>query len=203
MSAAEALKAARAAGVELGTRRRRPGAGGSLGAAGRRARCCCRATRPRSWRCCGPADDGWSAEDWQVFFDERAGIVEFDGGLPRAEAEARAFACCVVEWLNRNPERSPAGRCLGCGDREHAHDPLLPYGVEPTGHVWLHSRCWPAWYEARKAKAVSALTAMGISAPVVRPMKREEQSKHLPSDATRESRTAKNQFAFQRQMNGG
>ena len=101
----------------------------------------------------GPAD-GWSAEDWQVFFDERAGIVEFDGGLPRPEAEAQAFACCVVEWLNRNPERSPAGRCLGCGDREHAHDPLLPYGVEPTGHVWLHSRCWPAWYEARKAKAV-------------------------------------------------
>ena len=101
-----------------------------------------------------PAEDGWSAEDWQVFFDERAGIVEFDGGLPRAEAEAHAFACCVVEWLNRNPERSPPGRCLGCGDREHAHDPLLPYGVEPAGHAWLHSRCWPAWYEARKAKAV-------------------------------------------------
>ena len=150
-----------------------------------------------------PAEDGWSAEDWQVFFEERAGIVEFDGGLPRAEAEAQAFACCVVEWLNRNPERSPAGRCLGCGDREHAHDPLLPYGVEPAGHVWLHSRCWPAWYAARKAKAVSALAAMGISAPVIRPMKREERSKHPPSDATRESRTAKNQFAFQRQMNGG
>ena len=62
-----------------------------------------------------PAEDGWSAEDWQVFFDERAGIAEFDGGLPRAEAEAQAFACCVVEWLNRNPERSPPGRCLGCG----------------------------------------------------------------------------------------
>ena len=41
-----------------------------------------------------PANDGWSPEDWQVFFDERAGIAEFDGGLPRAEAEARAFACC-------------------------------------------------------------------------------------------------------------
>jgi hypothetical protein len=150
-----------------------------------------------------PAGDGWSAEDWQVFFDERAGIVEFDGGLPRADAEAKAFASCVVEWLNRNPERSPAGRCLGCGDREHAHDPLLPYGVEPPGHAWLHSRCWPAWYEARKAKAVSALTAMGISAPVVHPMKRQERSMHPPSDATRASRIAENQFAFQRQMNGG
>jgi hypothetical protein len=150
-----------------------------------------------------PAGDGWSTEDWQVFFDERAGIIEFDGGLPRAEAEAQAFACCVVEWLNRNPERSPAGRCLGCGDREHAHDPLLPYGVEPAGHVWLHSRCWPTWYAARQAKAVSTLKAMGISAPVVHPMKRQERSMHPPSDATRASRIAENQFAFQRQMNGG
>jgi hypothetical protein len=115
----------------------------------------------------------------------------------------KAFACCVAEWLNRYPERSPAGHCLGCGDPEHAHDPLLPYGTEPNGHVWLHSHCWPAWYEARKAKAMSTLTAMGINAPVVRPMKREERSKHLRSDATREPLTAKNQFAFQRQMNGG
>jgi hypothetical protein len=150
-----------------------------------------------------PGRDGWSAEDWQAFFDERAAMVEFDGGLPRAEAEVQGFACCVVERLNRNPERSPSGRCLECGDREHAHDPLLPYGTEPTGHVWLHSRCWPIWYAARKAKAVSALTTMGISAPVVCPMKRGERSKHPPSDVTREPRTAKDQFAFQRQMNGG
>jgi len=29
-------------------------------------------------------------EDWQAFFDERAGILEFDGGLCRVEAEAQA-----------------------------------------------------------------------------------------------------------------
>jgi hypothetical protein len=150
-----------------------------------------------------PTEDGWSAEDWQVFFDERAGIVEFDGGLPRPEAEAQAFACCVFEWLNRNPEHSLAGRCLECGDREHAHDPLLPCGVEPIGHVWLHSRCWPAWYAARKVKAASVLAAMGISAPVGRLVKQEERSEYPQSDATRSSRTAKNQFALQRQMNGG
>ena len=62
-------------------------------------------------------------------------IAEFDGGLPRSAAEAQAFACCVAEWLNRNPARSPTGRCLGCGDREHAHDPLLPYGVGPTARM--------------------------------------------------------------------
>lgn len=63
-----------------------------------------------------PGSDGWSGEDWRAFFDERAGIAAFDGGLPRDQAEARPFACCVAEWLNRNPVRSPPGRCLGCAE---------------------------------------------------------------------------------------
>jgi hypothetical protein len=111
--------------------------------------------------------NGWSGEDWLAFFDERAGIAEFDGGLPRAEAEARAFACCVVEWLNRNPVRSPSGRCLGCGEAEHAHDPLLPFGTESSGHAWLHSGCSSAWRRGRKADAVTALAAMGVSQPAI------------------------------------
>jgi hypothetical protein len=53
-------------------------------------------------QCCGPVGIGWSAEGWQVFFDERAGIAEFDSGLPRPQAEAQALACCVTEWLNHN-----------------------------------------------------------------------------------------------------
>lgn len=32
----------------------------------------------------------WTDEDWQALFDERAGMMEFDGGLSRAEAEAFA-----------------------------------------------------------------------------------------------------------------
>jgi hypothetical protein len=47
-----------------------------------------------------PGRVGWSSEDWQVFFDERTGIAEFDGGLSRPQADAQAFACCVAEWLN-------------------------------------------------------------------------------------------------------
>jgi hypothetical protein len=30
-------------------------------------------------------------EEWQAHFDERAGIREFDGGMPRADAEALAL----------------------------------------------------------------------------------------------------------------
>lgn len=109
-----------------------------------------------------PGGDGWSGEDWCAFFDERAGIAEFDGGLPRDQAEARAFSCCLAEWLNRNPVCSPPGRCLGCGEAEHGQDPLLPFGIETTGHAWLHSRCWPVWQAGRKAEAVAALAAFEI-----------------------------------------
>lgn len=112
-----------------------------------------------------PGADGWSTEGWQAYFDERAGIAEFDGGLPRAQAEARAFGCCVAEWLNRNPLRSPPGRCLGCGGGDNAHDPLLPFGIEPDGHAWLHSRCWTAWHAGRNAEAVTALAGMGVATP--------------------------------------
>jgi hypothetical protein len=51
----------------------------------------------------------------------------------------------------------------------HTHDPLLPYGIETTGHAWLHSRCWLPWYEGRKARAVAILSAMGIT-PAGRPL---------------------------------
>jgi hypothetical protein len=109
--------------------------------------------------------DCWSAEDWQAFFDERAGIAEFDGGLPRAQAEAQAFACCVDKWLSRHPMRSPPNHCYGCGEVDRAGEPLLPFGTEDTGHTWLHSLCWPSWLACRQAEAVAALRAMGIASP--------------------------------------
>lgn len=161
MNAAEALKAARAAGIhleidghDLVLEASAPPPAAVLDLLSRYKTGIVTLLRP------GP--DGWSAEDWQVLFDERAGIAEFDGGLSRGQAEARAFACCAAEWLNRNPVRSPPGRCLGCGGDNHTHDPLLPFGIEPTGHAWLHSRCWPTWYAGCKAESVAALATMGI-----------------------------------------
>ena len=107
----------------------------------------------------------WSAEDWQLFFNERAGIAEFDGGSSRAEAEANAFAHCVAEWLNRNPQHSPPERCFGCGGNEASHNRLLPIGIGSAGQVWLHSRCGAAWYAGRKSEAMTALAMMGVTAP--------------------------------------
>jgi hypothetical protein len=99
MSAAEALKAARAAGIKLAidgddllleaSTSPPPAVIDSL--TGHKTEIVAMLRSPR---------DGWSAEDWQLFFEERAAIAEFGGGLLRTEAEAQALACCIVEWLN-------------------------------------------------------------------------------------------------------
>jgi hypothetical protein len=79
--------------------------------------------------------DGWSAEDWRSFFEERAAIAEFDGGLPRTEADAQALACCIIEWLNRNPTPSAPGRCAWCGQAESNDAVVLPYGRAWNPHL--------------------------------------------------------------------
>ena len=124
MSAVEALKAARAAGVELAVdggdlvlSAALPPPAAMLNALSRH--------KADIMALLLPGGDGWSGEDWLAFFDERAGIAEFDGGLPRDVAESRAFECCVVEWLNCNPVCSTACRCLGSSAGEDTRDKLL------------------------------------------------------------------------------
>ena len=113
-----------------------------------------------------PGSDGWTVEDWWKFFEERAGIVEFDGGRPRDQAQARAFSCCVGEWLHHHPARSASGRCDHCGQSKGLLLPYLTgYSPQDPGHTWLHQECSRAWHQTHGAKAVSALMAMGISIP--------------------------------------
>jgi hypothetical protein len=105
---------------------------------------------------------GWTAEDWQARFDERAGFLEHDAGLSRLDAEARAFERCIVEWLNANPTFSPAGRCAWCGKAETPSARVLPFGAGEH-HEWLHAECWAAWYQRRREEAVLALRKMGVA----------------------------------------
>lgn len=109
-----------------------------------------------------PGQGGWTAEAWQARFDERAGFLEHDDGLSRAEAEVQAFECCIVEWLNRNPSSSPAGRCAWCGKPETPSAMVLPFGAGEH-HAWLHAECWRGWHQSRWAEADMALRRMGIA----------------------------------------
>jgi hypothetical protein len=104
----------------------------------------------------------WKTPDWQAYFEERAAIAEFDGGLSRPEAEVRAFECCVNEWLCRMVTISALERCPICGDGDRPKDTLLPVGLAGACGVWLHGECSTPWWTARKAEAVVALAAMDI-----------------------------------------
>ena len=104
----------------------------------------------------------WHAEDWRARFDERASFLEHDGGWSRAQAEVQAFESCLVEWLNRNPSSSPAGRCAWCGKAETLSASVLPFGAGEH-HEWLHAECWALWYQRRREEAVLALRGMGIA----------------------------------------
>ena len=107
-----------------------------------------------------PASDMWLAEDWQVFYDERAGIAEFDGKQTRTEAEALAFECCIVEWLNRHHRDSDPGRCAWCGKLDPDGLGVVSLGTERHCHTWLHHTCWKEWDHDRREKACRALEAI-------------------------------------------
>ena len=161
MSAAEALKAARAANIRLAT----DGNDLVLDAATAPPDAVVELLKRHKagvMALLNAATDGWSALDWLAFYDERAGIAEFDHGLTRGEAETHAFNCCIAEWLVHNPVNSPPGCCLGCGNGAYGDDPLLPFGTQSAGHAWLHERCWIAWRAARMGEAIKALASMGI-----------------------------------------
>ena len=98
--------------------------------------------------------DDWTAEDWQAFFDERAGIAEYNGGVSRPEAEARAFEWCITEWTNRNPEPSPPDRCAWCKKQDNSGISVVPFGTQDHGHTWLHPECWEANGRLRMRKMV-------------------------------------------------
>ena len=76
--------------------------------------------------------------------------------LLRIETERRM----IVEWLNAHPVASDPETCCWCGGAERSGDVLLPFGVAPTGHAWLHTNCWKPWHERRKAEALASLTSM-------------------------------------------
>jgi hypothetical protein len=121
----------------------------------------------------------WSPEDWRAFFDERAAIAEHDRGLTHAQAEAEAFAGCVVEWLKRHSVQSSPIICCWCGGIGRQDNELLPFGTESVGHTWLHSNCWRPWRDRRGREAVAGLTTLGITDPEHRiPVGTAERDQH-------------------------
>src|SRR5215207_3468303 len=109
-----------------------------------------------------PKRDSWSPADWQAYFDERAAIREYEGGLARDVAERFAFEDTVSHWLSAHPApATPPDQCVHCRHTQRTNDVLLPMLAE-GGHTWIHNNCWTAWYATRRSAAIATLNAMGV-----------------------------------------
>jgi hypothetical protein len=106
---------------------------------------------------------GWTTAHWRAYFDKRRGITASNNELPCAQVDMLALACCAIEWLNQHPAPSAPGRCAWCGKAESSGAVVLPLGTEPGTHTWLHAECWSGWHQARQTDAIAALGAMGIA----------------------------------------
>jgi len=111
------------------------------------------------------ADGDRTAESWRVFYGEHATKAEFDGGRTREEAAARAFECCIVEWLNRHPEHSDPGRCAWCGKQSGSDHVVVPFLADLDVHTWLHPECWHDWHQDQRERARRAIAVMGVNTP--------------------------------------
>ncbi len=110
------------------------------------------------------ANDGWSAEDWQVFFDERAAIMEYDGEISREEAERQALDWCITTWLAANPPCGlDKGLCSACGEPiGRVGEDSIPLLAGKESHAWVHHTCVDEWRLQRRNLAVAALAKMGV-----------------------------------------
>jgi hypothetical protein len=57
--------------------------------------------------------------DWRVEWEERAAIMEYEGGLPRERAEAAALAE-IVGRIRRGERFAPGCSCRACKGRNDA-----------------------------------------------------------------------------------
>lgn len=55
-----------------------------------------------------------NGEDWRSFYEERAAILEFDGGLSREQAERLAYGAAVVGVENAMGTDHPQDTCAAC-----------------------------------------------------------------------------------------
>ena len=106
----------------------------------------------------------WDENDFRVFYEERAAVLEYDGELVRSEAERQAFEATIIHWMNLSPPPNlDDDHCAQCGNTVgRIGNDAVPFLAGGGGHAWLHHGCHAAWMTRRRQAATEALNAMGI-----------------------------------------
>lgn len=105
----------------------------------------------------------WAVEDWNAYFYERAGILEYDSHLPRPEAERRAYGMTLVKWMDvHRPSADKLDLCAHCqSDRTSAV--IIPCLSGSGGHYGVHDKCLPEALEVMRQQGIAALSLCGLS----------------------------------------
>ena len=91
----------------------------------------------------------WLTEDWLAYFDERAGIAEFDGGFPRIEAGALRLPGLRRPLAVINPPViDHAQQCLQCELAVECDDKISAAGAAGKRGM-LHAKCADKWKVSR------------------------------------------------------
>jgi hypothetical protein len=108
--------------------------------------------------------DSWTALDWEAYFDERAGVREYEGGFDRGMAERLAFEDTIAHWMSVHlPVATEPDRCVYCREAAVLDDTLLPM-LAAAGNTWIHRSCWTGWEIKRRDEAIVSLRTMGLRA---------------------------------------
>lgn len=101
-------------------------------------------------------------EDWRSFYEERAAILEHDGGLDREKAERLAYEASVAGVANAMTTDYPQDRCAACGTHlsPSAGLPLADHAVVCDG------KCHDDHRRQQRERAEWQLTEWGITASV-------------------------------------
>jgi len=101
-----------------------------------------------------------NAEDWRSFFEERAAILEYDGGLSSEKADRLAYGAAVAGVTNAMPTSYPQDTCAACGS------PVSPQGglVLADKAVVCDGKCHDAHRRQQHERAERQLAGWGITA---------------------------------------
>jgi hypothetical protein len=108
-----------------------------------------------------PRPVSWSADDWRLYYLERAAIREYDGHLSREEADRRAWRETANRWWHEHGSRSAQGVCCGCGKPVSIKD-AIPLPHDQRVH---DADCMAAFGRKWLKEAAEALARFGIPAP--------------------------------------
>lgn len=108
------------------------------------------------------ADIPPDASAWRGYYEERAGVREYDAGYDRAEAERLAWSDMLLAWHMMCGGRPARSRCAGCDEPVGTDALVLPDGARVH---FVGIDCLTRYGDRWRGRAEQALVHIGLVRP--------------------------------------